>query len=491
MRKSLQFFAATFAVRVAHALASLDFHVDGDVAVPWLMANDWERTLHHRFYWGQDYLGTYETFLLSKLGHLFFATIPLAFTVIAGQLEVALGVTLLFAAVRKLRPGFGERWGELALAVALLGFLPPALEKFSFGPGMGFSLAPLATGLAIWLWAGIAAAAPRARAFAGAGIAYGLMLTSSRLCAVPCLALLLCLALARESRRGLALGAGIAAGLAPELALGLERSAHHTIAFAPLVERWHNFANALGQTGIALGILPIAVREPEDTLWVRGHAPMTPHPIVDAAAMLAFLALAWVTRRKLRARPGWIFAAIAGVNFALIALDGISVDQAAARRYSMALAIALSAWLLVNWDLFLSRAFAVLRLGMLAVYLVASVSYASPFGETGEILKAGGFRDGDCLSGHGGDLTAAMAFSNQVVDVIAQGWRLPGNYSRAVESCRGRIFAVSTGAVPSPSGCERIYAEPTIPAFRPPIAVYRCEGSSPQAIPERTRNNSP
>jgi hypothetical protein len=491
------FFLISALLRCLHAAYSTAWHIDGDMGIPWLMANDWEHTPHRRFFWGQDYLGTYETGLLARIGHWIWgadATIPVALNYLAGQLLSVAGATLVFAGLRKIRPGFGDRAWELGAAVGLLGFTVPALQKFSFSVGTGYSLTPLAVGAAVWGWACIATSEPDSPAlsarFALGGLVLGLAQSEMRLNAVPLLAFAACLALNRfqQPRKWAALLLGAVLGFLPELWLGLETSGPAQLALFPIHDRFQRLGSALAQTGVAFGTLPYATTEPEDALWFRGHAPPFNHDFLDALSILLLLALLIFRRGDRKIRSTWILWGILAVDVALVTFNWAWNDLYSARRYDFPALIALSALLLLTTH-WLSRALVGVRVAGLLVYLFHSVTYVSPWKGMDQVLLKADFDPSlDCVSGSGGDLSALEAINSFRIRVISHKWRLAGNDSTALDPgdldtihghCR-KIFHVDSGETPVSEAVEYcpkpalVYQEPAKLRYRWPLRLFSC-----------------
>ena len=530
------FFAVVFGLRLLHAWGSTGYHICGDMGLPWLMANDWNHSPQTRFFWGQNYLGTYETAVLAGIGHLIFGaggTIPTWFGVFFGQLLATAGATFFFAGLRGIRPGFGERRVEFGAAIVLLGFAAPSLQKYSFGVGSGYSLTPLVTGLVVWLWA----RRPGLGSFFLGGILIGLAQSVLRLNLVPALALSGCLTVGfairflgerlrppagdggapdaldrravpsegegeeaaaglrirrrRGDRRsgwpGLAFLAGLVLGALPELRLGLEREGPASIMLYPLWARWRNGVTALAQTGVATGLLPYTATTPEDALWFRGHDVFA-HDLLDLLSIAVLGALLWIRRSDLKDRRMWILWTIFGVDLVLIIFSGAPIDLYSARRYGFPLLLALSGVLCLTLDTWLGKALTAARAVGLIVYLLSSLSYESPLFDVQKALVSADYDPmRDCLSGGGGDLSALMALTSQPATIVPLNWRLLGNYSKALDPraprqvaihCR-HIFHLNTGETPIAAArpyCRNeksLYEEPP-PILRPPVTLAEC-----------------
>jgi hypothetical protein len=492
----------TAIVRIDHALFSTQWHIEGDMGIPWLMANDWENTANHRFYWGQDYLGTYETAVLAKVGHFIWGndgTIPIEFNFILGQLLYVAGATALFAAVRRVKPKFGEHWWEFLAAVALLGFAVPSMAKFSFSVGTGYSLTPLVLGLCAWLWAKESALQPGASkpwVYIALGVFAGLAQTVMRLNVLPVAALAVCLAITRvkykwpvDWKPWALFAGGFALGALPELTIGVESGGPGHLALFPVWDRFERFFQALFQTGNALGTLPYRTVQPEDALYWRGHGPEFPHLLLDLASFFTLGALAWYRRKDLKSSTIWIFWIVIALNILAITFNPGWSDFNSARRYEFPGLIAISVLILLSLDTWIGRGLATLRGVGLLVYLFNSLAFNSPLQDVKGVLDTYGFNPStDCLSGSGGDVTTVQALSSVRYTVISHKWRLLGNYSRAIDpsdlkaveaKCR-KIFHVDTGETPIEEvgkycpGPTLLYREPGTPRYRPAVRLFGC-----------------
>ena len=106
------FFVFVLALKVMHVALSLDNYVSGDLAIPWMMANDWTMTPQKHYFWGQDWLGTFETWFVYISGRWLFDSaeiIPYWFNSCWSQLLYSLGVTLMYKALVEDNPTFWRR----------------------------------------------------------------------------------------------------------------------------------------------------------------------------------------------------------------------------------------------------------------------------------------------------------------------------------------------------------------------------------------------
>src|SRR6185295_12275762 len=104
------------------------------------------------------------------------------------------------AAVRKIKPKFGDYLWEFVAALVLIGFVVPGMARFSFSVGTGYSLTPLAVGLMAWLWTREYAVIQARRLpwlYLLTGVFAGLAQSVMRVNLIPVLAIGICLAITR------------------------------------------------------------------------------------------------------------------------------------------------------------------------------------------------------------------------------------------------------------------------------------------------------
>ena len=453
------FFVSLCLTRLILAFASFDYHIDGDTTVTLLMANDWDHTPAKAFFWGQQYMGTYEIWLLAKLGKLLsLSPIPLWLATTLATLFYCAGATLVYAALLGYDADHGRNtWaqrGRFILAFLILGFSPPSLQKYSFGIGTGYSFLPLVSGLCIFL--GFRLRQLRWWTILAAGVLLGLSIEINRLNLVPIAGLALCLALTsikKNFRNGCVLALGMLGGAAVELtviplsALSIYGGGSNFSWSRSL----SNFKATITQLGTYLGTLPYGVTETEHALWFStGHndSSLTLN-VLSVAALIALVRFTW---KPILSRRDYLpFTAICIVNLAILVFSSLSLDMYAARRYALPMTFPLAFLLIATPQFYLNRALIGLRVAALAVYLVFSLWFTTPLGHLQDSLPTFS-SEHDCLVGHGGDLTAIMALNRILPKTVDVNWRLIGNYSQnldlhdsaAIRAACQHIFLVDT-----------------------------------------------
>ena len=461
-RPVVLFFLVVLFVRLLHAYFSIDYHIDGDISLPWLMANDWVTTSQKRFFWGQQYMGTLEVWVLKSLGRILFGfetPIPFYLSTVLGQFFYSIGVTAIYAALCKIRPEFWNKRLQWLGSVLILGFAVPCFQKYSFGVGNGYTSMPIAFGLSFYLHSLLKdSSSPdflKLAKYSLGGVVLGVLISVARLNAVPVLALSILLVLEKRFWIAGVFFAGLGSGLLPEVIGGMTRNVPSQFSFIPTLGMVQNALLSWGLSGVSLGLIPFTWFEGEHALWFRSHANYS-NTLIWSLVLVSGLAGVFLVRRTLKSVPAgeWKFPlSVILVNLSLIALISPVLENFEARRYAFPIFFSFSIFILSNPSHLLNRALVFTRIVALGCYLFFSLNYITPLSEVTEGLHSFHFDSKtDCLAGHAGDLSPTFAyhqFISKVVDTAS--WRVTGNFSKALplnsdeikKEC-GRLFVLDT-----------------------------------------------
>jgi hypothetical protein len=344
----------------------------------------------------------------------------------------------VYAGLVQTDASFWRRSRVFAVYVLVFGFTAPALQKYSFGLGHGYSALPFYAGVTIAAY--LFREGFRAPLFLLIGLLLGQSHYIFRLHLVYPLALVATLLLVgwrANLWKSAALVVGVVLGMLPEKLFLPAQGYDPQFCFEDIQHVAANAWQAFSQSSVHAGTLPYGLVESEHALWFVGRRPIPAEWVWwgerVGAGLLAIL-LATTIVRSVRSPAYLIFPAILIVNLMVLAVSCLSLDIYTGRRY-MYLSVFAMPFLLVHppWTI-LHRLTIGLRTTALVVYVASAVSFRTPLAEFAERSVAQQFDERyDCLVGGGSHLSALIALNDLSTRTVDLDWRLRSNYSRNVE----------------------------------------------------------
>ncbi|MCX6119131.1 MAG: hypothetical protein NT027_16460 [Proteobacteria bacterium] len=441
MKKFLLFLFTLLLIKLPVSFVTAKFNLDGDISMPWLMANDWELGRNLKFFWGQEYMGTSEVWLLNALGRIFWpmpAIIPYELNLVIAQLFLCLGASFIYVSLLRID---SDRWSgtkNFWALIVILGFLVPIMEKKAFGVAHGYSLTPLVSGLAVFF-----GTRPKSIKFYWyfiAGIFFGHSLYVCRLHLVVTFGLLLTLFLFRDrwlDKRCFSLLCGLAFAKFLEVYFHLSQNVYSAISIFPLSARVDNLTETFRAFSVYFGFSPFGTIETEHALWFVERYTLNWQDLADylyaRSYVLAAATLVYCLLKTPNLRAYTILYSILFVNLAVLTVTYLDLDRPVATRYLMPSAQILPLLPFLTNVKWFKNGVLVLKSGGLIVYLYSAVIFWTPLLRFSSLLHASSNSATTCLMGHGGYLAAISGLNNLVPIIAVDGWRLFGNYSKAID----------------------------------------------------------